>query len=176
MFLPDYLMKGLTNTKIGNTPIVLSSQNLYAPASQNNNKNFITHPEFIFSILFLVIVMLSFSNNHLIQKFISNFDGFLFFVTGLLGILILFMWFGTDHIMCRNNYNLLWAWPFHTIAAFCINRVKERKFIIEIYFKVAMLINILLLLSWFFLPQHLNISVIPVIMLLIFRSGIRLRA
>lgn len=170
MFLPEYLMKALNNTRIGNTPVVSSAQNLYATAPQTTGKNFITHPAFIFSVFSLLIVLLSFSKSYRVKKFISNFDGLLFFVTGLLGILILFMWFGTDHIMCRNNYNLLWAWPSHAIAAFVINRIKKRK-PVTVYFKLTALISSMVLLCWFFLPQYLNVSLVPVVMLLIFRSA-----
>ena len=169
MFLPDYLMKTFDSSKIGSTPLVLSSQNLYATFPQNANKNFISHPEYIFSVFFIVIALLSFSKNHSIQKFIYNFDGFIFFLTGLLGILMLFMWFGTDHLMCKNNFNLLWAWPPHAIAAFYIN---SRKPVMKNYFKLTALINSILLVAWFFLPQHMNISLVPIVMLLIFRSAI----
>ncbi|MEO6453735.1 MAG: DUF4105 domain-containing protein [Ginsengibacter sp.] len=168
MFLPDYLLRTLNVTKIGSTPVVLSSQNLYVTSPKNNDQNFITHPEFIFSVFFILIVMLSFSKNLSIQKFIYNFDGFIFFITGLLGIVMLIMWFGTDHVMCRNNYNLLWAWPTHAVVAFFINRRKSTE---RIYFKLAVLINSVVLIVWFFLPQHMNISLIPVVMLLIFRSA-----
>lgn len=166
-FLPDYLMRTLDATRIGAMPVVLSSQKLYNISTQNTDKNFITHPEFIFSVLFIVNVMLSFSKNHSVQKFIYNFDSFLFLIAGLLGILFLFMWFGTDHIMCKNNYNLLWAWPTHAIAVFYIN---SRRSLVSLYFKLSVFVNVLLLLTWFFLPQHINISLMPVVMLLIFRG------
>jgi len=167
MFLPEYLMKTLDKTKIGRTPVVQASYNLYLTTPQNKSKNYLTHPEIIFSLLFLLIVFLSFSKNISVQKFIQNFDAFIFFIIGVSGILILFMWFGTDHLMCRNNYNLLWAWPLHTIAAFYTHSKKSSA---KNYFTLTAIVNIALLLLWFFLPQHLNISFIPVVMLLIFRS------
>ncbi|MEP6595193.1 MAG: DUF4105 domain-containing protein [Ginsengibacter sp.] len=169
MFLPDYLMKTFDNTRIGNKPLVIPSKNLYAVSAQNKHTNFAAHPAFIFSILFLLIVVLSFSKNDSIQKFIYGFDGLIFFITGLLGILILFMWFGTDHTMCKSNYNLLWAWPMHAFSAFYIN---SRKHNAAIYFKITAIINSVFLLTWFLLPQHMNTSLIPFVMLLIFRSAI----
>lgn len=169
MFLPEYLMKTLSNTRIGLTPVVLSSQNLFTVLPRNFAKNFLTHPEFIFSVLFLVIVMLSFSKGNSIQRIIQNFDGIIFFLLGLMGILILIMWFGTDHIMCRDNLNLLWAWPTHVIAAFYAHNKKTAA---KNYFKLTALVNVILLISWFFLPQHMNISFIPIVMLLLFRSVI----
>ncbi len=167
MFLPDYLMKTFDKTKIGNMPLVSSSQNLYATIPQNNHKNIVTNPFFVFSVLLLCISFMSFSKKLSIQKFVQGFDGFIFFITGLMGILIIFMWFGTEHLMCSSNYNLLWAWPTHTIAAFYVN---SQKYQAKNYFKIIAVINTLLLFAWFFLPQHMNISFIPFILLLIFRS------
>ncbi|HEY9340972.1 MAG TPA: hypothetical protein VIQ23_05295, partial [Hanamia sp.] len=86
---------------------------------------------------------------------------------GLLGLLLLFMWFGTDHIMCKNNYNLLWAWPTNIVAAFYIH---SRKGWAKKYFILYALFNLLLLGFWFFMPQHLNPSLIPIIGILILRS------
>jgi hypothetical protein len=169
MFLPDYLMKTFDQSTIEHRPLVASRKNLYAVSLGNKHVDFITHPGFIFSLLFLIVVGLSFSKNISVQRFIYGFDGFLFFITGLIGVLILFMWFGTDHIMCRNNYNLLWALPTHAIAAFYIHTKKRDA---ANYFKLATIINFALLLAWFFLPQHMNTSLIPFIMLLIFRSAI----
>ncbi len=169
MFLPDYLMKTFDKTKIGNRPLISSSGNLFAITPQNNHKSIVTNPLFIFSFILLCIVFMRFSKNNSIQKFVHGFDGFIFFITGLMGILMLIMWFGTDHLMCSNNYNLIWAWPTHTIAAFYVNSPKNH---VKKYFKIVAIINTLLLFVWFFLPQHMNISLIPFILLLIFRSAI----
>lgn len=169
MFLPDYLMKTFDSSKIDGRPLVASSKNLYAISPANNHSRFVAQPGFIFGILFLIIAGLSFSKNNSVQKFMYGFDGFIFFITGLLGFLILFMWFGTDHIMCKNNYNLLWAWPTHVVSAFYIN---SRKHNAVIYFKITAIINSVLLLAWFFLPQHMNLSIAPFILLLILRSAI----
>jgi hypothetical protein len=88
-------------------------------------------------------------------------------MVGLLGILILFMWFGTDHIMCRNNYNLLWAWPMNVVAAFYIH--SKRKWP-QIYFLFYAIFNIILIGIWSFIPQHFDFALIPILAILIFRS------
>jgi uncharacterized membrane protein YfcA len=101
------------------------------------------------------------------QKFVASLDGFLFFITGLLGVLILFMWFGTDHIMCRDNYNLLWAWPTNIVAAFYVHSKKNWA---RIYFMIYSIFNLILILAWSLIPQHLNAALIPILAILIFRS------
>ncbi|MEO8823863.1 MAG: DUF4105 domain-containing protein [Ginsengibacter sp.] len=167
MFLPEYLMKTFDSSTIAGRPLVLDEHSLLRQKHIGETKNNLTHPFFLFVCLFVMIAFLSFSKNKSTQKILASFDGFLFFLTGLLGILVLFMWFGTDHFMCRDNLNILWAWPTNIVAAFFIHSKKSwaRK-----YFLVYALFNILLVILWKFIPQHLNISLLPIIALLIFRS------
>lgn len=169
MFLPDYLMKTFDSSTIETRPLVAEKHSLfktnYSPIEKDNLK----HPLFIFTCLFVLIALLSYSKNLFIQKFLAAFDGFLFFIIGLLGILLVFMWFGTDHIMCRNNYNLLWAWPTNIVAAFYIHSKKSWA---KKYFILYAVFNLILLAFWFFLPQHMNPALIPIILILILRSFI----
>lgn len=167
MFLPDYLMKTFDSSSVGGKPLVSDKQIIVRQVYGQQTKNNLTHPFFIFLCLFVIIAFLSFSRNKSVQKILSSFDGFLFFITGLLGILILFMWFGTDHIMCRDNYNLLWAWPTNIVAAFYIHSNKDWA---KKYFIVYSLFMLLLIIFWKLVPQHLNLSLVPIIAILIFRS------
>ena len=167
MFLPDYLMKTFDSSTVDSRPLVSDKESLYKINHSRNEKDNLTHPLFLFTCLFVLIAFLSFSKNIFIQRFLTSFDGFLFFVTGLLGLLLLFMWFGTDHVMCKNNYNLLWAWPTNIVAAFYIHSKKSWA---KKYFILYALFNLLLIGFWFFMPQHLNPSLIPIIGILILRS------
>ena len=165
-FLPDNLMKSLDSSN-QNHQLVISSTNLY-PINQEKNKGYFLTPMIVFSLLLIVIVSLSFSTNTRTKIFLQGFDGIFFFVTGLLGIVLIFMWTGTDHSMTKNNYNLLWAWPTNTIMAFFVNSKTKwaRK-----YFGLSTAALIIVLLSWFFLPQQMNNALIPIVLLLAFRSA-----
>lgn len=167
MFLPDYLMKTIDSSTLSGRSIVSDKHALFKINRSKIEKNNLEHPIFLFTWLFVIIAFLSFSKNIFIQKTLSSFDGFLFFLTGLLGILLLFMWFGTDHIMCSDNYNLLWAWPTNAVAAFYVHSKKRWP---KIYFTIYAIFNIVLIALWAFVPQHLNASLIPIIAILIFRS------
>ena len=171
MFLPDYLMKTIDSSTLSGRSIVSDKHALFKINRSKIEKNNLEHPIFLFTWLFVIIAFLSFSKNIFIQKTLSSFDGFLFFLTGLLGILLLFMWFGTDHIMCSDNYNLLWAWPTNAVAAFYVHSKKRWP---KIYFTIYAIFNIVLIALWAFVPQHLNASLIPIIAILIFRSLIHI--
>lgn len=167
MFLPDYLLMKFDNATIDNHALVAQKKTVYDVVLSDNTKNNLKHPFFIFTCLFALIAFFSFFKNQAIQKFMSSLDGLLFFVTGLLGILLVFMWFGTDHIMTKNNYNLLWAWPINAVAAFYIHSTKKW---VKVYYMIYAIFNIILLGWWFFLPQLMNPALLPIIGILIFRS------
>ncbi len=167
MFLPDYLMKSFDSTTINSRKLVYEKHQLFNSLLSPHEINIIGHPLFIFSCVFIMIVFLSFSKNIFIKRFLVAFDGFIFFVSGLLGIVLILMWIGTDHLMTKDNYNLLWAWPTNVFAAFYIHSKKQ--FAVK-YFLIYAIMNLLLLICWFFLPQHMNPALMPLIAILVFRS------
>ncbi len=163
-FLPDNLMHAFDSTK--NTLLVFSSNQLYSFTPSKIKKQFFT--PFVFTISILIFfVLLSLIKNKAVKKLLNMFDAALFFAVGTLGILFVFMWFGTDHIMTKNNYNLLWASPLFIIYAFIINKkttqAKRISFFVCTYLA-------LILCSWFFLPQLMNNALLPIVVLLAWRS------
>ena len=167
MFLPDYLLMKFDSATINNHELVAEKKPVYEMVLPDNTKNNLNHPAFIFTCLFALTAFFSFFKNPAIQTILASLDGLLFFITGLLGFLLVFMWFGTDHIMTKNNYNLLWAWPTNAIAAVYINSGKRW---VKVYYLVYAIFGILLIGSWFFLPQLMNPALLPIIGILIFRS------
>lgn len=163
-FLPDNLMMAADSNRNGR--LVLSSQNLYALEPQSSGKNWFS-PFVFFSSLLLFFILLHFTLGKKYPMLMAGFDGMLFFLTGLLGIILLFMWFATDHSMTKNNYNLLWALPTHLIGSFFITSKQSR---VKKYFLFTSAAGILVLLAWYFLPQQLNTALVPFVLLLIFRG------
>ncbi len=163
-FLPENLMKALDATK--NTTIIASSKNLYA-LGESKNKRALFTPFILFASVLIAFVLLSLFKNNTSQNILHLMDSFLFFTVGLLGLLLVFMWIGTAHIMTKNNYNLLWAWPIHIVYAFFINKNNK---IVKAYSLLVTIFLMLLLCSWFFLTQKMNNALLPLIMLMIWRA------
>ena len=168
-FLPDNLMKSLDSS---DHPMVVSSQDLYSISKDVNNNSSFT-PLTFFSALLVVVVLAGLVKNKFVQAFLQGFDGLFFFFTGVLGIVLIFMWTATDHQMCKNNFNLLWAWPTHTVIAFFVSSKKNW---VKKYFKFTAIALTLVLISWFFLPQQMNNGLIPIVLLLIYRSAVKVIA
>jgi hypothetical protein len=123
-------------------------------------------PIIIFSLIAFLWILASFSKNKTLQVLLKWLDGTLFFITGLLGCLFIFMWWGTDHYMTKDNYNLLWAIPFNCFAAFYTGKNKKGKS----YFLFTTIVYTLIILCWWALPQQLNLALLPVLVLLLVRS------
>ena len=170
-FLPDNLMKALDSSN-QNHQLVVSTDQLYPFTATNNKQSFFT-PMIVFSMLLISIITISLSANKKATAFLHGFDGLLFFLTGVLGILFVFMWTCTDHSMVKNNFNLIWAWPTHVIIAFFAN---SKKGWVKNYFAFTITGLIIVLISWFFLPQQMNNALLPIVLLLLYRSIRRYQA
>lgn len=158
-FLPDNLMLSLDSSK----NMIDGKQSLY-PFTPQKSDNIFT-PLFVFWLLFAVIVLLGFVKSKWAINFINRFTGLYFFMVGLLGVLLIIMWFATDHSMTKSNFNLLWAWPTHTVAAFFIS---SKKLWVKRYFSITAVGMLLVLLAWFFLPQQMNNALLPLVLLQVY--------
>jgi hypothetical protein len=163
-FLPNNLMISLDSAS---HPLILSHQNLYSINTDNNKAPLFT-PLVVFTLLLVIIIAISFLKNNFALAFLHGFDGLLLFCTGALGIILIFMWTATDHSMTKSNFNLLWAWPTHVVIAFFVN---SKKAWVKKYFAFTTAALAIVLVAWFFLPQHLNTGLIPFVLLLIYRSA-----
>ena len=170
MFLPGYLMKGFDSAVLRQHPLV-SETNILLPDGQSDNQPFFT-PLFLFSVLLFIMIALSLLKNKMAQKIAVGLDRLFFLLTGLLGLLMLTLWVARVDTVCRNNYNLLWALPTHTVIAFVITRKKPW---IKYYWLFTVILNTLLLISWRWLPQEMNNSVLLIVAILVFRSTVRYR-
>lgn len=165
-FLPDNLMKAFDSTHVRGLPLVAEETPLLVMPSVATESYLIT-PFVLFALLLLVFGSLSFVKKGWAKKAVAVFDFFLFFVLGAVGVLLLFMWFGTDHALCANNYNLLWALPTHVVVAFFLF---SRKAWVPNYFRIMFFLGVALLILWAFLPQQLNTALIPLLFLIVLRS------
>lgn len=172
MFLPDYLMKGFDSATIDTKHLVSSKSVILAPNVTPQTDFSWFRPIIATLLLMLVIGALQFSQKKWAVPFLEVFDRVFFAVLGALGFLILFMWFGTDHKLCRSNYNILWALPTHLPIAFMLGKKKEW---LRNYFIVMSLWYFAMFFAWALLPQDMNSAIVPVVVLAFMRSVVRFR-
>lgn len=164
MFLPDYLLKGIDSS--GNT-LLLKKQSILI-AKKTGGTDHTNWPVIVFAIVSAMILIISYLRGNWAQKITQASDSILLLITGLIGLLLLFTWFGTDHTSFAANYNLLWALPTNFIAAFAI--WKKRGWL-QKYFLFSSILYGLLLVFWYWLPQQLHPAFIPITLVLFVRSA-----
>ncbi len=167
MFLPDYLEKGLDSTFSSTGRLVTAKQVLFERKETDTGTGSIFTPTVVFWLLFLITALISFFTGPKFKKFLSVLDFLAFFITGMLGCLLIFMWVGTDHNTTQNNLNLLWAIPTHAIGAFFTGSKKNRP---VWYFRITTAACLLLVIGWFLLPQQLDPALIPWVLIIALRS------
>lgn len=170
MFLPDFLESTFDHTSINRngtvTPIVKFKQPVYISHPASVPKSLI-HPWVAFGGFLAITVALSIYD--LRRKKLSKwFDLIVFAVTGVVGTLLIVLWTATDHAAAANNFNLLWALPSHLLVLLII-RKKSLPFLKK-YFLGTTVLTALPLVGWFFLPQQLNIFLLPFVAALLCRA------
>lgn len=169
MFLPDYVLKALNKVEIKRNnkkiPIVKRNEDILLNFNdQVVSKTFFT-PLLVFSLMALLVLFLTYQD-YKKKKRNRILDFIIFFVTGLTGIIVLLLWFATDHQATADNFNVLWAFAPNLIFAFLISKNKQMS-----YFYIFTLLGLLdlLLILWIFKVQVFSIALFPVIAFLYIR-------
>ncbi|QSE99346.1 DUF4105 domain-containing protein [Fulvivirga lutea] len=171
MFLPDYIESAFNNATIesdsGKLPLVKETIVTYESKPETFEISFF-NPLNVFSILFgaiLLTTVLGWKRG----KHIKLIDVSLFGIIGLVGLLLFVLWVATDHNAAARNMNILWALPFHLIAAVLLARSNPPKWL-KHYFLGYSILGVILVLTWNFLPQQMHYSLIPIVLILVVRS------
>ena len=168
MFLPDYLAQGVSLASKGQTKLVERNQEHLPNAQALPLKMpFWQTPLFFFSILAFLVILPSFFRSSGLVSFQSIMDRIIFVLSGLLGLLLLFMWFGTDHQSFSKNINLVWAMPVNLLVALRLSRSQKW---LKVYLRYYSLLLLLLMIPVLLHSGLINFTLYPLILVLSFRS------
>lgn len=169
MFLPKYIYRffEVATIKNSNEPLVKKSNVLYEKIDAPIPSQFLTSPLFIFGILGSFILFITYTDFKK-QKQSVWLDITLFSLTGIIGILILLLWFATDHKGTHQNYNLLWACALNILVIGQLLKQKTSTWFIK-YLKFLVILLCLLTLHWIIGVQVFAIGLIPFLIALFIR-------
>ncbi len=114
MFLPDFLHGAISFAKFEGTSVV-AKENLLA-TGKPLEENPVNGPLLITFSLMIAVIVVKFTKP--LKGLQAVFFRLILLISGILGVIILFMWLGTNHQSCANNFNILWAFPANIIIAF----------------------------------------------------------
>ncbi len=169
-FLPDYVFSILANGTYNGEPLVLQTKDLGYQKEDFHYSSWFS-PALMVGLLLSVCILFSIKDLRR-KKASKGFDIILFTVTGLLGVLILWLWFGTAHSTTVKNYNLLWASPLHFVAAIFLIFSKKMKDWVASYFLGITLLTAMTLIGAIFIPQQFHLLFFPLMLAIMLRSWI----
>lgn len=167
-FLPDYLMLQFQGAirKSDEKPIVNNTVTIL-----DFNKNEIRsalQPDYLLWLAALIITLITWIS-YKKQKSNKWLDVILFTTTGVLGLLITFLWFFTEHTVTGPNWHLLWANPLHLFMIFGTSKVYTK--FKPIYYLI--LAGVLITTLFFYImPQFMPWSLLPLWLILCVRLAL----
>ena len=162
MFLPENIYKFFENATLKNDePLVKKSRVLYTKRETANASSFFSSPLFILGIVALFLIVVTYQDFKK-EKRTKWIDVLMFTITGFIGIVILLLWFATDHTGTHQNYNLLWAFALNLLIIGQLFREKPSNWFVK-YIKLLIILLCLLLLHWTIGVQVFAIGLIPLL-------------
>lgn len=167
MFLPKYIHSFFEVAKIGNRDFVKTSSTLYERKKGNASFNFLLSPLMILGLIALLILYITYKD-YKNKKRSHWLDVTLFCITGIIGVLLLLLWFATDHTATAHNYNLLWAVPLNIVVIGQLFK-KQPKNWFRSYLKFLIIMLCLMTLHWIIGVQVFAIGLVPLLVALTVR-------
>ncbi len=162
-FLPENLMNYLDLFEAD----IIKRNIIYSPESEISYQENLPSPLLVNLILSLIIVAVTIFNFKS-NEWNKSLDILIFLISGLIGILIIFLWFFSNHFAGAQNFNLLWAFPFNFALIFAIYKTKIPNWSIG-YIKLLIILIILLFLHWITGVQKYNLTLLPIFIALLIR-------
>lgn len=168
MFLPDMLMYHVAAATKNGKSLVEEERMLFEAEEEEQEAGFMILPVHITWLICILGVF--FSIRYYKAGFNDRtFNRILFFITGLVGCLIFFLWFLSDHLATVNNWNILWAFPLNVAFAFLLFKKPAKKWH-TFYYALFGIICFMLLGFFYTLPQQLHVAVLPLVLYFAFKS------
>lgn len=171
LYLPDYVFTALASSKIKRNGVeenLVKQTKILLNFKEKPQKSDVVSPFLVFLILLIIGSFITFKDfkNKRQTKWL---DFVLFLLTGVAGILIVFLWFFTIHSTAPNNFNILWAFPLNLIIAFYMLRKNKPKWIKNYVLVLLVILVFAIPFIWICKIQLFNWSLLPLLFLLAIR-------
>lgn len=172
MFLPDEMAVAFQQARHKDNRRLVTGYNELLPLTYEKPKPFPVTPAMVFWALFVMGVVSLFK-----PRFARIVDKIFFTLLGVLGILLFYLWFVSDHHATSQNLNLLWALPTHLYFIYrakVLSALRNQpgrpkglaKRLPVIYFRMVFVIGLALLILWPVNPQGFHHAFFPIIALM----------
>lgn len=171
-FLPDYMEAAFARAQIvgdGPTRPLVKSNHVVLEFPERTSQMDLFNPYVVWWLFAIGVMILTFIGIRK-KRLFKGFDIVFFTVLGLLGLLIVMLWFFTFHSQTKSNWNILWAFPGHLVVAFALIRGSIKPWVKK-YLLFALVLANLSLVFWIFGGQSFHPSIIPLILVILLRTN-----
>ena len=164
MYIPEYLSAQIDKAQINETPLVGSNKVLldFPEAMERRKQKPSFAPLVVFGILALVELYLLYSFLTMGRMPWRFYDLAWIILFAILSFVIMFLWFATDHMATKENYNLIWLSPFFLGILSFFNKRRTSKWFLWSLMGV-LISQVIFIISAFFLPQQFHVGFIPLL-------------
>ena len=170
MYLPDYVYSGFKNAEVikgSGKENLVKKENIILNFKEIKIRSSILNPFLTFSIITVIGLFITY-RDYKRQKRTKWLDATLFFLTGFVGLVILILWFFSDHSSAPNNLNFLWAFAPNLIVGFYMIRKNMKKWI-KRYLQVLFILLLVIPFIWLLEVQQFPLAISPFLILLFIR-------
>jgi hypothetical protein len=171
-FLPTYMEQAFANATVVQNgailPFVKSSQVILEYPKEEAPPS-LFNPFVVFWLLALIFAGIT-GYGFKKGKLMKGLDFLLFGSLGILGLVVTFLWFFTDHTATIWNWNLLWAFPGHLVLVWGLF-FRPNATWLSSYLLFVTVATVIVLLLWMFGIQSFAPALIPILLLILLRAN-----
>jgi len=171
-FLPTYMEQAFANATIFENgvsrPLVKQSRVLLEYPKEDAQQS-LFNPTIVFwliAVVFAALTLYGFKKG----KLMKGLDVAFFGILGILGLVVAFLWFFTDHSATALNWNILWAFPGHLVLVWGLVARPNAAWIPS-YLLFVLGTTVVVLLLWMFGVQSFSPALVPILLLLLLRAN-----
>jgi hypothetical protein len=171
-FLPTYMEQAFANATIFENgvsrPLVKQSRVLLEYPKEDAQQS-LFNPTVVFwliAVVFAALTLYGFKKG----KLMKGLDVAFFGILGILGLVVAFLWFFTDHSATALNWNILWAFPGHLVLVWGLVARPNAAWISS-YLLFVLGTTVVVLLLWMFGLQSFSPALVPILLLLLLRAN-----
>jgi hypothetical protein len=165
-FIPEKLMKYMDGLMIDYSKPITKNI-IFLPDSPSKYNEEFPKPFLVNSIISLFIILLTYFNFKN-SSWNRSIDFIIYLFSGLVGVLIIYLWFFSNHFASAQNFNFLWAFPFNLAVVFALIKKNPPLWTIN-FVKLNIILLILLFIHWITGVQKYNITLLPIFISLLVR-------
>lgn len=166
-YLPDYLFKTIKNGKIKRDHKIINlvkREDVLLDFDEISANTSLFNPLAFFTLLALIVSLITIKDIKN-QKRTKWLDFIIFFLTGIVGLILTYFWFFSSHKTAPDNYNVLWAFLPNLIVAFIVTKAIAKKWL-QKYLIILLVCLTIVLILWILELQIFPITAIPILLLL----------